>query len=148
MRVVHGEQDFHFHRPIRPGDVIADARQAARLRGAAERDERPRSCSSAATTDGEVVNEQYMTAFFRGVDAGETVGELAPSHKFPRRSATHAPVAKVVAHVDDDQTFRYAPASGDPMPIHTRRRRSPGRPGCPGSSSTGCAPRRSRRGRC
>lgn len=24
----------------------------------------------------------------------------------------------VTAHVDDDQTFRYAPASGDPMPIH------------------------------
>ena len=22
-RVVHGEQDFHFHRPIRPGDVLA-----------------------------------------------------------------------------------------------------------------------------
>ncbi len=23
LRVVHGEQDFHFHRPIRPGDVLA-----------------------------------------------------------------------------------------------------------------------------
>jgi acyl dehydratase len=27
-------------------------------------------------------------------------------------------VAKLVQHVDLDQTFRYSPASGDPMPIH------------------------------
>ena len=28
------------------------------------------------------------------------------------------PVAEVKQHVDEDQTFRYSPAAGDPMPIH------------------------------
>ncbi len=27
-------------------------------------------------------------------------------------------MAKVVQHIDNDQTFRYSPAAGDPMPIH------------------------------
>lgn len=117
LRVVHGRQDFHFHRPIRPGDVIETR---AKPLGFAAR----RSGTTIAfllecrTPDGEIVNEQYMTAFFRGVDAGRTVGELAPSHAFPDEVRDGAPVAKVVAHVDDDQTFRYSPAAGDPMPIH------------------------------
>ena len=59
-----------------------------------------------------------MTAFFRGIDVGETVGELAPSHKFDDALREQGPIAKVTAHMDDDQTFRYSPASGDPMPIH------------------------------
>ena len=59
-----------------------------------------------------------MTAFFRSIDVGETVGELAPSHKFDEALREQGPVAKVTAHMDDDQTFRYSPASGDPMPIH------------------------------
>jgi acyl dehydratase len=130
MRVVHGRQDFHFHRPIRPGDVIET--RAKPLGFAAGR-----SGTSTAfllecrTPDGEVVNEQYMTAFFRGVDAGQTVGELAPSHAFPEEVRDAAPAAKVVAHFDDDQTYRYAPASGDPMPIHTDDEvaRSAGLPG-------------------
>jgi acyl dehydratase len=29
-----------------------------------------------------------------------------------------APTAEVTQHIDDDQTFRYADASGDRMPIH------------------------------
>ena len=118
MRVVHGRQDFHFHRPIRPGDVIETRAQPLGFAAG-------RSGTSTAfrlecrTPAGEVVNEQYMTAFFRGVDAGQTVGELAPSHAFPEDVRDDAPVAKVVAQFDDDQTYRYAPAAGDPMPIHT-----------------------------
>jgi len=118
MRVVHGEQDFRFHRPIRPGDVISTRAKPIGFAGAS-------NGTSAAfllecrDADGEVVNEQYMTAFFRGVDVGETVGVLAPSHKFDEALRATDPVAVVTQHVDDDQTFRYAPASGDPMPIHT-----------------------------
>src|SRR5205823_3048396 len=52
------------------------------------------------------------------IDVGETVGELAPSHKFDESLRSTEPVAVVTQHVDDDQTFRYSPASGDPMPIH------------------------------
>lgn len=117
LRVVHGRQDFHFRRPIRPGDVIET--RVKPLGFAAGRSGTTTAfLLECCTPNGEVVNEQYMTAFFRGVDAGRTVGELAPSHSFPEQARDDAPVAKVVAHVDDDQTFRYAPAAGDPMPIH------------------------------
>ena len=117
MRVVHGMQDFHFHRPIRPGDVLSARTKPLGFSGAANG---TTLVFLLETRDaaGELVNEQYMTAFFRNVDVGETVGELAPSHKFDEALRTDVPVATVVAHMDQDQTFRYAPASGDPMPIH------------------------------
>jgi acyl dehydratase len=117
MRVVHGEQDFTFARPIRPGDVITTRAKPIGYSGAA-------NGTSAAfllecrDASGELVNEQYMTAFFRGIDVGETVGEPAPAHKFDESLRGTEPVAVVTQHVDDDQTFRYSPASGDPMPIH------------------------------
>jgi acyl dehydratase len=117
LRVVHGEQDFHFHRPIRAGDVITTRAKPLGYAGA------PNGTSAAFLLEcrdatGELVNEQYMTAFFRGVDAGEQVGELAPQHKFDESLRKAEPVAVVTQHVDDDQTYRYSPASGDPMPIH------------------------------
>lgn len=117
MRVVHGEQDFRFRRPIVPGDVLSSRVKPIGYASAANG---TTLCFLLETRDAqdEVVNEQYMTAFFRGVDAGETIGELAPGHKFDETLREQAPAAKVTAHMDDDQTFRYAPASGDPMPIH------------------------------
>jgi acyl dehydratase len=70
------------------------------------------------TEDGELVNEQYVTCFVRGFNAGKRIGVLSPSHKFDPALRDSAPVAKLVQHFDEDQTFRYAPAAGDPMPIH------------------------------
>ena len=117
MRVVHGEQDFRFYRPIRPGDVLATRAKAL---GYSTLPNGTTAAFLLETRDaaGELVNEQHMTAFFRGVDAGQTAGELAPSHKFDESLRATQPVAVVTAHVDEDQTFRYSPASGDPMPIH------------------------------
>ena len=34
------------------------------------------------TEDGELVNEQYVTTFVRGIRRRRKVGELVPSHKF------------------------------------------------------------------
>jgi acyl dehydratase len=117
MRVVHGEQDFRFHRPIRPGDTISTRAKPIGFVGA------PNGTSAAFLLEcrdagDELVNEQYMTAFFRGVDVGESVGQLAPPHRFDESLRSQDPVAVVTQHVDDDQTYRYSPASGDPMPIH------------------------------
>src|SRR6185312_13943959 len=56
--------------------------------------------------------------FVRGFNANKAVGELSPGHKFDDALRVQAPLAKANAHVDLDQTFRYSPASGDPMPIH------------------------------
>jgi acyl dehydratase len=116
-RIVHGEQDFHFRRPIHPGDKLVSRAKMTGYEGL-EKGTRSAVLVECRTEDGELVNEQYVTIFIRGFDAGKAVGELSPSHKFDERHRGQAPLAKVVAHVDNDQTYRYADASGDPMPIH------------------------------
>jgi len=116
-RLLHGEQDFHFHRPIRPGDVLTTRCKAIGFEGKPS-GTRGTVYIECRAQDNEVVNEQYVTFFFRGFDAGEKVGELRPEHAFDEAARAAAPVAKTVQHVDDDQTFRYGPAAGDPMPIH------------------------------
>jgi acyl dehydratase len=115
--VLHGEQDFHIHRPIRPGDVIKTRCQTIGFEGkpSGTRGTVFLECRDA---DGELVNEQYVTFFFRGFDGGPLVGELGPEHGFNPAADGGAPVAKLVQHIDEDQTFRYGPAAGDPMPIH------------------------------
>jgi acyl dehydratase len=129
-RIVHGEQDFHFHRPIYPGDKLVSRAKMIGYEGL-EKGTRSAVLIECRTEDGELVNEQYVTIFVRGFDAGKAVGELSPSHKFDERLRESAPLAKVVAHIDHDQTFRYAKASGDPMPIHLDEdvARSAGLPG-------------------
>jgi acyl dehydratase len=117
MKVLHGEQDFRFHRPILAGDTLVSR---ARPIGFAGKENGTSLVVhlETRTADGEPVNEQWVTSFFRRFDAGGTVGSPAPAHRFDESLRSAAPVAKVAAHVDDDQTFRYSPASGDPMPIH------------------------------
>lgn len=117
MKVLHGEQDFRFHRPIRPGETLVSRARPVGYVGKENGSSLAVHIES-RTTGGELVNEQWVTSFFRKFDAGETVGEQAPSHRFDESLRGRAPVAKVAAHVDDDQTYRYSPAAGDPMPIH------------------------------
>lgn len=116
-RVVHGEQHFRFHRPIRAGDVLS---ARSRVIGYTGKEKGTPGIVHAEVRDaaGELVNEQWVTFFFRGFNAGEAVGDSAPDHSFDEALRAQPPVATVTAHVDDDQTFRYSPAAGDPMPIH------------------------------
>ena len=116
-RIVHGEQDFHFHRPIRPGDRLVSRGKMIGYQGL-EKGTRVAIRLECRTEDGELVNEQYVTSFVRGLNVGKAVGDLGPEHKFDEMLREKAPPAKVVQHIDTDQTFRYAPAAGDPMPIH------------------------------
>lgn len=117
MMIVHGEQDFHYHAPLRPGTTVSTRAAAIGLR--------PRSSGvtvtvKAETRDagGELLVEQYMTSFVRGAQAPEAVGEQAPPHAFGELLRARSPVAEAAQTLDNDQTFRYAQASGDPMPIH------------------------------
>lgn len=116
-KVVHGEQDFVFHRPIRPGETLMSS---ARMTGWSGRDNGTAVCVRLRTTTeaGDPVNDQYVTSFVRGFNAGGPVGTLAPGHRLDESVRADEPVAVVRQHVDDDQTFRYGPAAGDPMPIH------------------------------
>ncbi|MEV0707623.1 MaoC/PaaZ C-terminal domain-containing protein [Nocardia aurea] len=116
-RVVHGEQDFHFHRAIEPGDRLVSRAKAIGYTS------RPNGTSISILVEcrdeaGELVNEQYLTAFFRDIHASKSVGAAAPTHKFDEALRSTEPVAVVSQHVDADQTYRYAPAAGDPVPLH------------------------------
>jgi len=116
-RILHGEQDFRFHRPIVPGDVLVSRGMMTGWEG---RENGTRACVHLESRDaqGALVTEQHVTFFVRGFDDGRTIGELAPPHRFDDALRAADPVVDVVQHVDDDQTFRYAEAAGDPMPIH------------------------------
>ena len=62
------------------------------------------------------MNEQYVTEFFRGV---ETTGERRRAcARPPPRETARTPIAEVAYRVADDQTVRYAAASGDHFAIH------------------------------
>ncbi|MGN6160534.1 MAG: MaoC/PaaZ C-terminal domain-containing protein [Marmoricola sp.] len=118
-RGLHGEQDFVFHRPIRAGETLTSRAQMKGWEGLPN-GTRANVYIECTDADGELVNSQNSTMFFRGADAstGDTVGVLAPHHSFVESVRHTEPVAVVTQHVDDDQTFRYAPASGDPVPLH------------------------------
>lgn len=117
MLVVHGEQDMRFHKPIVPGAVL---RSKAAPIGVHVKPNGTSVIVKVETHDesGDLVVEQYMTSFFRGVSDGEGAGEDAPAHKLDGATKAGDPVATVTQTLDTDQTYRYAAASGDNMPIH------------------------------
>ena len=129
-KILHGEQDFRFHRPIQPGETLICR---AKMTGFEGLPNGTRACIylESRSEDGELVNEQFVTSFVRGFDDGRRVGELSPPHRFDETLRSEEPLLDVTQHIDSDQTFRYAPASGDPMPIHTDEdaARSAGLPG-------------------
>jgi acyl dehydratase len=117
MMVLHGEQDFHFHAPILPDASVYT--KSAPI-GLHQRSSGVTVTVKSETTnaDGQLLVEQYMTSFVRGAKTEETAGESAPPHAFDESLRERAPDAERSQTFDQDQTFRYAEASGDPMPIH------------------------------
>ncbi|MEU6582337.1 MaoC/PaaZ C-terminal domain-containing protein [Nocardia sp. NPDC046763] len=115
--MVQGAQDFRFHRPIRPGDVL---RTRGMLAGYTGFGTGTRALARVECRDdaGELVNEQYATFVFPGFDAGDQVGERAPLHRFDPTLRRRPPEVVVPQRVDADQPARYAPVSGDPLRIH------------------------------
>jgi acyl dehydratase len=117
MLVVHGEQDMLLHKPITPGMVLRSKGAAVGIHV------KPNGTSVVAKVEsrdqaGDLVAEQYMTSFFRGVSDGEGAGEEAPPHKLTAATKSSDPVGTITQQIDTDQTYRYAEASGDNMPIH------------------------------
>ena len=117
MMVLHGEQDFHFHRPIEPGMTLVTR--------AAPIGMRTRSSGVTVTVKGEtrdkdsddLVVEQYMMSFVRGAEGAGDAGDAGPEHGFDDSLREREPDAETAQTFDEDQTFRYAEAAGDPMPI-------------------------------
>lgn len=112
LHSLHGEHDLVIHRPIVPGMVL---RTSARLVGV-----HPSPAGvvmvgrgDTRTVEGQLVNEQYLTWVFRGETVAASIGDRAPEHRLPVGIRETAPMARVVAPLDPDQTRRYAEASGD-----------------------------------
>lgn len=110
--VLHGSHDIHLHSPLRAGDATRSRARAIGIH--------PKSSGTIVTINarteagGELRNEQYMTLFFRGVQGDAQAGELAPAQP-PAEAALDQ---ETTIDVDPDQTYRYADASTDRMPIH------------------------------
>ena len=117
MMLVHGGQDFFYHRPIVPGLELVTrsaplgVRQTSAGVVVAVK-------SETRTASGDLVNEQWMSTFFRGAQGEETAGEQAPGHTLADAVRDGDPVGEAKQHVDADQTVRYAQPSGDHNPIH------------------------------
>lgn len=120
--LLHAEHDMRFVRPLAAGMNLATEAGVSNVRvrrsgtwltvRVVSTDE-----DSAGGAGGGLVVEQFASMFVRGWLAEEDLGADRPAHGFPD-GARARPVAEVVRHVDDDQTFRYRDASGDTNPIH------------------------------
>jgi acyl dehydratase len=114
--VVHYAQDMILHRPLEVGmRIVSRATPEALL-------QHPKGTQLVIRTEtrlesGDLVNEQYVTEFFRDVFADASSGDRPPDHRLAEEQKGD-PVADISYPVAHDQTQRYAAASGDDFEIH------------------------------
>jgi acyl dehydratase len=115
--VVHGDQDIQISTPIEPGMTL---RSRAAAVGIHVKESGTTVVLKTETRDAEdrLLNEQYVTEFYRGVTGGTGGGEEAPAHRMPDAAAGSEPEASFTYPVAEDQTRRYADASGDDNAFH------------------------------
>lgn len=109
---LHGEHDFHLHRPIMPGMRL---RSRATLYGVHPSKAGVSIVIKTETHEigGEIVDEQYFTGLVAGAKLDKGVGQTAPDHRLPEEARQKPPVAKVTYPMSPDQTRRYADAARD-----------------------------------
>ena len=118
LRLVHGEQDMEFINPIRPGDIISASAKIISIETKASGETMTVELN-ASNQVGQPVNKTLFSAFIRGGrnrDAARSESAGAERIVEPARGEPDFTVAQ---KIDDDQTYRYAEASGDRNPIHT-----------------------------
>jgi acyl dehydratase len=116
-RVVHGDQDFQISTPIQSGMTV---RSRAAAVGVHVKESGTTVVLKTETRDGDdrLLNEQYVTEFYRGISGGEGGGEEAPDHRMPQEVAESEPSAEFTYPLAEDITARYATASGDHNAFH------------------------------
>ena len=109
LRLVHGAEEHVLYRAIKPGDVLT---VSPVLESVEKKDSGETFTAKANLTDpdGQLVAEVRGTMFIRGSGSKGT----STSTDEGAREIIYEEATKV----DDDQTFRYAEASGDHNPIH------------------------------
>lgn len=109
MRLVHGQEEHILHKPVRPGDKLTITSQLESV----ETKDSGETFTVKGThkdQDGELVAEIRGTMFIRGKRAKGS----EPAEPEPQRDVVY----EETTMVDEDQTVRYAEASGDHNPIH------------------------------
>ncbi|MGH2747765.1 MAG: MaoC/PaaZ C-terminal domain-containing protein [Actinomycetota bacterium] len=109
LRLVHGSEEHVLLEPIRPGDTLT----VNTVLESVDRKETGETFTLKATEtnqDGDLVAEVRGTMFIRG--SGTSKKPVASDEQ--SREIVYEEATKV----DEDQTYRYAEASGDHNPIH------------------------------
>lgn len=118
LRLVHGEQDMRFHRPLEPKDLVAPRARIASIED--------KSTGQLLTIHfrlmcaGELVTEADTVLFIRNGASG--TGSKSKEGRAAKQAEGEEPARELVHEegqpVADDQPARYADASGDRNPIH------------------------------
>ncbi len=111
LRLVHGAEEHIIHKPIKPGDKL----EITTVLESIDKKETGETFTVKAVEknqDGETVAEVRGTMFIRG-SGSKKPGGGSPAEQ-PEREVVYEETTKV----DEDQTHRYAEASGDNNPIH------------------------------
>jgi acyl dehydratase len=112
LRLVHGEQNMEFPNPIRPGDVVTATAKVVSIETKTTGETMTVELN-AANQNRQPVQKTSFIIFIRGARNRDASSEPRPIE--PDRGA---PIFTVAQTIDQDQTYRYAEASGDPNPIH------------------------------
>lgn len=115
LRLVHGEHDAQFHRPIRPWDLVHTRGELLNV----EEKSSGLVVTSAlyAFVDGELAVSCRTVYFIRG--EAKKAESVAPARPAAPPPAPPPPSASCPVHVGADQSLKYAAASLDDNPIHT-----------------------------
>ncbi|MEW5854088.1 MAG: MaoC/PaaZ C-terminal domain-containing protein [Myxococcota bacterium] len=118
MRLVHGEQDMTFLRPVRPGDVIKTTATVKAITDKTSGELLDIGLES-VNQKGEKVCDVVMGLFIKGRtgkrDAAQKAEDDARKQEGPPPGE---PLFVASVDVAKDQSLRYADASGDHNPIH------------------------------
>jgi acyl dehydratase len=114
--LVHGEQEMHFYKPIRPGNTIT---ARAKVKTIEDKGSGELIVFNVTSTDqlGEKVVESDWGIFVRGIGSGQKPKSDVKKEHIQLGGESPLAFRKIV-RVDRDITYRYAEASNDRNPIH------------------------------
>ncbi|MEA2900592.1 MAG: hypothetical protein QOH36_479 [Actinomycetota bacterium] len=115
--MLHAGHDMRFSGPLVPGSTLSTVADRFSVRPSRAGTWVTVRAVSVDLDTGQQVLEQFGTMFVRGWSDVAASGPDRPDHSFPSAGRAEA-VAAFEGHVDADQTWRYAAASGDDNRIH------------------------------
>lgn len=115
--LLHADQDMRFLRPLHGGQTLSTEAVTYGVRPTRAGTWVTMRVTSVDLDDGMPVLEQFATMFVRGWTELPPSGADRPDRSLPKDARDHV-AGRFTAHIDHDQTLRYAEASGDRNRIH------------------------------